>query len=110
MSLRVHSLALESIACLRSVVVKVQRHDRALASQLRDALSSMALTIGEAEYSDPGTKRARLHTAAGSANEARSALAVAVAWGTVSAEDTEVGLRLLDRVVAMLWRLLHPRR
>jgi four helix bundle protein len=109
MSLRVHSLAVETITELRPVVQKVQRHDRALASQLRESLSSMALNIGEAEYSDPGTKRARLHTAAGSANESRSALAVAVAWGYVAAKDMQGGLTLLDRVLAMLWRLLHPK-
>lgn len=110
MSLQVHSLALQAVTELRSVVVSVQRHDRALADQLRRALSSMALNLGEAAYSDPGTKRARLHTAAGSANESRSALAVAVAWGYVAERDLDAGLALLDRVVAMLWRLLHPRR
>jgi len=58
----------------------------------------MALNIGEAAYSDPGTKRARLHTAAGSTNESRSALAVAIAWAYVSERDTRDGLALLDRV------------
>jgi four helix bundle protein len=110
MSLHVHSLSLQAISELRSVVQKIQRHDRALAAQLRDALSSMALNIGEAEYSDPGTKRARLHTAAGSANESRSALAVAAAWAYVTREDMQEGLVLLDRVLGMLFRLLHPKR
>ena len=109
MSLHVHSLALQSVSELRSVVLRVQRHDRALADQLRRALSSMALNLGEAAYSDPGTKRARLHTAAGSANESRSALAVAVAWGYVAERECVAGLASLDRVMAMLWRLLHPR-
>jgi four helix bundle protein len=110
MSLHVHTLALQALASLRPVVVRVQRHDRALAAQLRGALSSMALNIGEAAYSDPGNKRARLHSAAGSANESRSALAVAVAWAYVAEHDTAEGLALLDRVIAMLWRLLHPKR
>ena len=110
MSLEVHAVALQAITVLRPVVIQVQRHDRALAAQLRDALSSMALNIGEAAYSDPGTKRARLHTAAGSTNESRSALAVATAWSYVSERDTAAGLALLDRVVAMLFRLLHGRR
>ena len=110
MSLKVHAVALQAITSLRPVVTQVQRHDRALAAQLRDALSSMALNIGEAAYSDPGNKRARFHTAAGSANESRSGLAVAVAWAYVSERDTAEGLALLDRVVAMLFRLLHGRR
>jgi len=109
MSLQVHSLALEAVTELRGVVVRVQRHDRALADQLRRALSSMALNLGEAAYSDPGNKRARLHTAAGSANESRSAIAVALAWGYVAEHETTVGLALLDRVVAMTWRMIRPR-
>lgn len=109
MSRHVHSLALEALAELRPVVARVQRHDRALADQLRRALSSMALNVGEAAYSDPGTERARLHNAAGSTNESRSALAVAIAWGYVAERDCVAGLALLDRVVAMLFRLLHPR-
>jgi len=50
----------------------------------------MVLNIAESEYSDPGNKRARLFTAAGSANESRSAVRVAVAWGYVrrSAQPT----------------------
>jgi four helix bundle protein len=110
MSLAVHALALRAIAELRPAVLGVKRHDRQLAEQLRAALSSMALNIGEAEYSDPGTKRARFHTAAGSANESRSALAVARAWQYVSEADVAEGLVLLDRVVAMFFRLLHGRR
>lgn len=110
MSLHVHTLALQAITQRRPAVLAVRRHDRSLAEQLRTALSSVALNIGEAEYSDPGTKRARLHTAAGSANESRSALAVATAWQYVGERDVAEGLALLDRVLAMLFRLLHGRR
>lgn len=110
MSLVVHQVTLEAIATLRPLLPRIQRHDRNLASQLRDAASSAALNIGEAEYSDPGTRRARLHTAAGSANETRSALAVSIAWGYVTAAEAEAALALLDRVVRMLWGLLHGRR
>jgi|CXWL01.1.fsa_nt_gi four helix bundle protein len=110
MSLVVHQIALEAIATLRPLLPRIQRHDRNLATQLKDAASSAALNIGEAEYSDPGTRRARFHTAAGSANETRSALAVAIAWGYVTRDEATVALELFDRVVAMLWRLLHGRR
>ena len=41
---------------------------------------SMVLNIGEAQYSDPGNRRSRFYTAAGSANETRSALRLAIAW------------------------------
>ncbi len=110
MSLRVNSLALSAISSLRVATLAIKRHDRCLSQQLRNALSSVALNIAEAEYSDPGTKRSRLHYAAGSANEARSALTVALAWHYVSETDVATGLANLDQVIAVLYRLLHPRR
>jgi hypothetical protein len=66
------------------------------------------LNIAEAEYSDPGNKRARFFTAAGSANEALAALNVAVAWGHFAAADAAVAEGLLRRVLQMLWRLTRP--
>jgi len=48
-----------------------------------------------------------LFTAAGSANETRAALRLAVAWSYCSAKDAEAPLALLDRIVAILWRLTH---
>jgi hypothetical protein len=43
--------------------------------------------------------------AAGSADEARTALEVAVAWGDLGSERVAPALALLDRVLAMLWKL-----
>jgi len=63
------------------------------------------LNLGEGEYSDPGTKRARYCNAAGSANETRAALAVAVAWGYLTPAQAEPASSRLDRVIAMLWKL-----
>ena len=68
MSLEVSRLALETIASLRPLVPRIRRHDRSLAVQLVRAASSTVLNLGEGEYSDPGTKRARYCNAAGSAN------------------------------------------
>ena len=85
MKLEVSRLALKTIATLRPLVARIRRHDRSLAVQLERAASSCALNLGEGEYSDPGTRRARYCNAAGSANETRTALAVAVAWGYLSA-------------------------
>ena len=105
MALQVHQVALETITALRPLVPLIRRHDRSLAVQLTRAASSIVLNVGEAEYSDPGNRRARLHSAAGSANETRSALLVAAAWGYVSEPRARPAAELLDRVVAMLWRL-----
>jgi four helix bundle protein len=105
MALVVQQLTLEVISQLRPLVMRIQRRDRSLAQQLQRAASSIALNIGEAEYSDPGNRRARFHTAAGSAGETRAAVQVALAWGYVSEAQTERALQQLDRIVAMLWRL-----
>ena len=107
MKLKVSRLALETIATLRPLVARIRRHDRSLAVQLVRAASSCALNLGEGEYSDPGTRRARYSNAAGSANETRAALSVAVAWGYLSRAQAEPASRRLDRVIAMLWKLTH---
>ena len=43
--------------------------------------------------------------AAGSANEVRVALRTAVAWGDLDAALTLRSMQLLDRVIAMLWKM-----
>jgi hypothetical protein len=45
--------------------------------------------------------------AAGSADETRTHLRVAEAWGYLSASEIEVPLRLADRQLAILWKLTH---
>jgi four helix bundle protein len=105
MALLVAELSFEVIESLRVLVPRIKRHDRSLADQLVRAASSVALNIAEAELSDPGNRKARFFTAAGSANETLAALRVAVAWRYLQAADAEVASLLLRRVVAMLWKL-----
>ena len=105
MTLQVRHVALDGIRQLRPLVERIARRDRSLATQLRRAASSMVLNIGEAERSDPGTGRARLYSAAGSANEARTALQVACAWRYLSEEgvagvNEEAGVGHVDTPVA----------
>ena len=109
MALIVHSLALELIAAVRPVVSRISRHDRSLAQQLLRAASSVALNVGEAEYSDPGNRRARFSSAAGSAGETRMGIEVACAWGYVTEEQAARALAGLDRLLGMLWSLSRPR-
>lgn len=93
------------IEALRPLVPRIKRHDRSLADQLVRAASSVALNIAEAEHSDPGNRRARFFTAAGSANETLAALRVASAWGYFPAKEADEASALLRRVIAMLWGL-----
>ena len=107
MALQVHELALSIVEALTPLLPLIQRQDRALAVQLRTAANSMVLNIAESEYSDPGNKRARLFTAAGSTNESRSAVRLAIAWGYLRSERAADVLARLDRVMAVLWKLTH---
>lgn len=108
MAFVVEELAFQMIAELKPVMPKIRQRDRALADQLTRAASSVALNIAESVYSDPGNRRARLFTAAGSANETRAALRVAREWGYCTAQDAEAARALLDRILAMLWKLTRP--
>jgi four helix bundle protein len=105
MAFQVEEAALELIAALRTVVPRIKTRDRALGDQLARAASSVALNIAESNYSDPGNRRAWLFTAAGSANETRAALRVAVEWGYCAAAQAQGAQALLERIIAMLWKL-----
>jgi len=69
----------------------------------------MVLNIAEGTYSDAGTERARFHSAAGSANETRSALKVAAAWGYIDRDRADAVDDRIDEVLKMLWALASPK-
>jgi four helix bundle protein len=104
MAFHVEELSLELIDALAPLMPRIKR-DKALEDQLRRAASSIGLNCAEAAFSDPGNRRARLFTAAGSAGETRHALRQAIAWRLVVAGEAEPALKLLDRIVAILWKM-----
>jgi len=104
-----HQLALHAVAALRPLVSAVAQHDRDLANQLRRAGSSLPLNVAEGARRECRDRIQHYRIAAGSAAEARSALQVAQAWGYVGGEQVEQADALLDRCLAVLWRLSHPR-
>jgi len=105
MALQVAVFSIELIEALRPLVPRIKRHDRSLADQLVRAASSVALNIAEGEHSDPGNRRARFYSAAGSANETLAALRVAVAWGYFAEAEAERAVGIVRRVIGMLWKL-----
>ncbi len=105
MAFQALSLSIELIETLRPLMPRIKQRDRSLADQLTRAASSIALNLGEAELSDPGNRRARLFTAAGSANETLTALRVAVAWRHVLPEQQAAAAALLRRIIAILWKM-----
>ncbi len=108
--LDVEIAALDLIAQLKSLMPAIRAHDRDLARQLLRAANSIALNLSEGQKNDDGNGRARFASAAGSANETRMALRVALAWGYFAPQRAEGSLKLLDRIVAMLWKLSRGKR
>ena len=105
MAFQVKELSIQLIEVLAPVMPRIKQRDKSLADQLSRAASSIALNLGEAELSDPGNRRARLFSAAGSANETLTALKVAVAWRHLPAREAEEAMALGRRVVAILWKM-----
>ena len=97
--------AIEVISLARPLVEVVARRDQDLASQLRRALSSIALNLAEGLATQAGNARVRFETARGSLCEAKAALRVAVAWGYVSAESAAVILAPLHALGARVFGL-----
>ena len=100
-------LSIQTVAAMRSMVTHIDKHDRDLARQLRRAMSSVALNLGEAEGSDAGNRRARLHTALGSARETRVGLQLASAWGYIASDELAPIEASLDRVCALTYGMLR---
>ena len=105
MALRVAEMSVQMIETLRPLIGRIKARDKSLADQLTRAASSVCLNIAESQHSDPGNRRARLFTAAGSANESLMAVRVAVAWGYVNGSDGKASMALLDRILAVLWKM-----
>ena len=105
MAFQVEELSLELIEALVPLMPRIKQRDKSLEDQLRRAASSIGLNCAEAAFSDPGNRRARLFTAAGSAGETRHALRQAIARRLVPASDAAVAMQLVERIVAILWRM-----
>jgi four helix bundle protein len=100
-------VSLDLVRALRRPVALVRNRDRDLSQHIRRAASSVALNIAEGRERAGADRAHHWRIAAGSAAEVRAALRVAVAWGDVQDRDVTPVLELLDRVLAMLWRMTH---
>src|SRR5688572_7876201 len=105
MAFKVADLSVELIKTLRPLIGRIKARDKSLADQLTRAASSVCLNIAESQHSDPGNRRARLFSAAGSANESLMALRVAVAWAYCAQHEGKPAIAVLDRILAMLWKM-----
>ena len=103
-------LAVQAASALRPLLDAINRRDPDLCRQIRRAASSVVMCLDEGSQR---VGRDRLHlyrVAAGSAAEVRTALTLAATWGYVTVQQAAPAHTLLDRVVAILWRVTHPQR
>ena len=98
---------LQVIGLTRPLVEAVARRDRDLASQLRRALSSIALNLSEGLATEAGNARLRFATARGSLREAHTALRFAVAWGYVPVEAAGSALEQLHGLGGRVFGLVR---
>jgi len=99
--------SLEIVALARPLIEAIYRKDRDLASQVRRALSSVALNLAEGFGCTGGSARARFETAHGSLHEARAGLRVAVAWGYITNAACAEALTSLDALGARVFGLVR---
>jgi four helix bundle protein len=104
-----YEVSLELIPALRPLVEAIALHDRSLSEQIRRAGSSVPLNVAEGARRSGRDRNHAYRIAAGSAAEVRAALAVARGWGYVDSARAAAADALLDRTLALLWRLTHSR-
>ena len=100
-------VALEIVGSLRGVVGVIRRHDVKLAQQIVGSASSVAANLAEGNRRSGRDRASFFRIAAGSADETRTHLRVAMAWGFIRASEVAAAMKLIDRELAMLWRLTH---
>ena len=105
MAFQALELSIELIGTVQPLMARLKQRDKSLVDQISRAASSVALNLGEAEMSDPGNRKARLFSAAGSANETLTALRVAVGWRHLSEAQQAPSALLLRRISAILWKM-----
>jgi four helix bundle protein len=99
--------AISIISQARPLVDTIARRDRELGSQLRRALSSIALNLAEGLGSAGGNARLRFESARGSLYEAHTGLRLAVAWEYVSPADCAPILIAMDHLVRRIYGLIR---
>ena len=105
MSLDALEVSLDVIRSLREPLSRLRSRDLKLYDQIRRSASSVALNLAEGRGRVGKDQRHFWRIAAGSVQEVRTALRVALAWGDLSSESVQPALELLDRAAAMLWRM-----
>ena len=102
-----YDVALNLIAALRPIVERLRQRDRDQALQIKKAANSILANVGEGSRRQGRDRLQHWNIAAGSAGEVRVQIEASIAWGDLEPDLTKTALDLLDRTLAMLWRMTH---
>jgi len=103
-----HDLARDAAVLVIRLVRKAPPKLRSLTDQAVRAVTSVPLNLAEGAGRCGRDRAHHWRIAYGSALEARTALELLVATGSVDAEAAAIADAALDRVAAMAWRLVNP--
>lgn len=103
-------VALEMAEAVKTPMEMIRKKKAGLADQLERAVMSVVLNVAEASRRIGQDRKNRWRYASGSAAEAKAGLELAVAWKLVGEDAVKEAVDLLDRELAMLWRLEHPKK
>ena len=98
-------VSLEMIRELRGSLSEIRTRDRDLYLQMRRAAASIALNLAEGRARAGKDRIHHWRIARGCAEELLAALRVAEAFGDIDLTSNSPALALLNRVLAMLYRL-----
>ena len=100
-----YRVGVELLSYMRPFLERFAKDDRELASQMKRSLPSIVKNLSEA-MRRTGADRAHLLTVAlGSADEVRSGIDIALAYGLMQPEQARQAEHLADRFCAMTFRL-----
>ena len=102
-----YDVVLDLITQLRPTVDRLRKRDRDQALQLKKAANSVFSNIAEGSRRQGRDRLQFWNSAAGSAAEVRVQIEAALAWGDLDRDLATQPLQLLDRALAMLWRMTH---
>jgi four helix bundle protein len=105
-----HTLALQAAGIILAQALTVSGPMKSVAGQLIRAASSVALNLAEGNGRFGRDRMHHWRIAYGSALESSSAMQLLTAARCLDPVAASQAEKLLDRVRAMTWRLINPRR
>ena len=98
-------LSLQIVRKLRVLVPLIRRHDRKLFTQISTAATSVSLNLGEGSRRVGNDRTHLFRVASGSAEEVRTAIRVAEAWGYFDESRAGDVLDDIDRLQRLIYGL-----